>query len=180
MEFIEALRMELRKMLDDPGFGVKSLIKLERSARAGRAFLITLSGKVGDVVVGGQTIENDPDAEETLESGLAVNTAVGPVGLPSPSFGPIAPAPFMETGGAAMIRELVKLVPQMIAGKDGSKAESLTNLIDALAVARSQGMTDVAAELEKKIVGKSLDGDRPVGYARVVSENNSKVEEVTP
>src|SRR3990172_4747886 len=48
MELVEALKAELRKMLDDPNFGVKTLVKLERSARAGRSFLIAMSGKTGD------------------------------------------------------------------------------------------------------------------------------------
>jgi len=63
-----------------------------------------------------------------------------------------------ETYGATVIRELIPALKGMMQGQKETP-ESLTY---AIATARRHGMMDVAAELELKLVGKKLDGQRPV------------------
>ncbi len=62
-----------------------------------------------------------------------------------------------ETFGARLIQEIVAALPHILA-----RPQSPESLVHALVMARIHGMTDVAAELEKKLVGYALDGERPV------------------
>lgn len=175
MDLVEAFKIELRKLIDEPNFGVKTFVKLERVARACRGFFIALSGRIGDIS-GAQMIEGDPDAESLPGSFM---TAGGVVPLPSPSFGALAPSPLTETGGAAMIRELVKMVPQIL-GQSAQKnnGTSLKTLIETLAIARDHDMTDLIVELEKKILDKLADDPRPQAVLKPHEED--KIEEVSP
>ena len=66
-------------------------------------------------------------------------------------------APNAETYGATILRQLLPAIQNF------NKQESPSMLVDAIANARRLGMTDVAAELEKKLTGgKALDGERPI------------------
>jgi hypothetical protein len=72
-----------------------------------------------------------------------------------PNLGSMSSA---ETYGATVIRELVPALKSMMQGQK----ETPESLTWAIATARRAGMTDLAAELELKLVGKKLDGERPV------------------
>jgi hypothetical protein len=63
-----------------------------------------------------------------------------------------------ETYGASILRQLIPAL------QDFRKAQNETPeaMVHAITLARRNGMTDVAAELEKKLTGKPLDGARPV------------------
>ena len=88
-----------------------------------------------------------------------------------PNFANVGSA---ETYGATVIRELVPALKGMMQGQK----ETPESLTWAIATARRAGMTDLSAELEQKLVGKKLDGERPVeGKLKSVEEY---LDEVTP
>src|SRR5208337_5079347 len=64
----------------------------------------------------------------------------------------------IESFGAQFIRQLVPA----LAAIQQRTTETPELLAIAIATARRSGMTDVAAALEEKLVGKRLDGPRPV------------------
>lgn len=64
----------------------------------------------------------------------------------------------VETYGASVIRQIL---PALV-GYQKAQQETPYMLVQALVSARQAGMTDVSAELEKKLLGKSLDGKRPI------------------
>jgi hypothetical protein len=76
-------------------------------------------------------------------------------------------APNVETYGATIIREALSAMT----GFQKAQAESPDRLVEAIAAARRAGMTDVAAELEKKLTGKALDGARPITGGPVTVES---------
>ena len=67
--------------------------------------------------------------------------------------------PNVETYGASFLRTIVA----QLTAHQNSALQSPEMLVSAIAAARRDGMPDVAAELEKKLLGKGLDGARPVG-----------------
>jgi len=74
--------------------------------------------------------------------------------LPGPGGDPSG----VETYGATIVRQLIPLIQSY----QQTQRETPESLVYAIASARRAGMTDVAMELEKKLVGKTLDGPRPV------------------
>jgi len=105
--------------------------------------------------------------ERVAESGAMVLRALGGVaeaisGIKTEQLSdgePITAAPPAETFGARMIQELMAMVPQLM----GKKNEDPRKLVDALIAARRAGMTDVAAELEVRLVGKPFSEIGAVG-----------------
>lgn len=77
-----------------------------------------------------------------------------------------------ETYGAQMMRQIVAAVQEY----QKSSKETPENLAEALAVARREGMPDVAAELEKKLLGKTLEGNKPIDKASTVQDYLDKVD----
>jgi len=67
-------------------------------------------------------------------------------------------APGIEAYGSSVIRQLIPALTSY----QKSQQESPQALVQAIADARRAGMDDVAAELEKKLLGKALPGERPV------------------
>ncbi len=63
-----------------------------------------------------------------------------------------------ETYGASILRQLIPALQSY----QKAQHETPEALVHAITLARRNGMTDVAAELEKKLTGKPLDGERPV------------------
>lgn len=63
-----------------------------------------------------------------------------------------------ETYGSSILRQLIPALQDF----RKSQNETPEAMVQAITLARRNGMTDVAAELEKKLTGKSLDGERPV------------------
>jgi len=64
----------------------------------------------------------------------------------------------VETYGSQLLRQLVPVLQNY----QKVQQETPENLVHAIVTARRNGMTDVAAELEKKLTGKALDGERPL------------------
>ena len=64
----------------------------------------------------------------------------------------------IEAYGAQIIRQIIPALSNFQkAQNEGPEA-----MVNAIAIARRCGMDDVAAEMEKKLLGKALDGERPV------------------
>lgn len=130
---IEAVRKELRKLLDAPDLE-------DRLGEIGRAAL-----QADDFVMCFRAPEVRMHAEHKI-------TLPGVVSSPTNA----------ETYGATVIREV------MAAARDWKTTEAQrdfdkpTEIILAMTAARQAGMTDVSAELEKKLLGKQLNGPRPV------------------
>jgi len=129
----EAIRVEIRHVLDEGPFTIQVASRVERIAMAARSIL----GAVGNV----------PEAIARIKDDQADDA------------NPIANSSAAETFGARLIQEIVAVLPAVLGRKQEQSPEALTQ---ALVVARSYGMTDVAAELEKKLVGRVLDGERPI------------------
>jgi hypothetical protein len=64
----------------------------------------------------------------------------------------------IETIGMNFIRQIMA----GLAAQQSTVLQSPELLTNAIAAARRDGMTDLAAELEKKLLGSPVDGDRPV------------------
>jgi len=81
--------------------------------------------------------------------------------------GPIGVMPNnAETYGAQMMRQIIAAWQEY----QKTSKESPDNLVEALATARREGMTDIAAELEQKLLGRKLDGEKPVDKAPTVQD----------
>jgi hypothetical protein len=113
--------------------------------------------------------------ERIAESGAMTLRAIGGVaeaisGIKTEQLSdgePITTAPPAETFGARMIQELMAMVPQLM----GKKNEDPRKLVDALIAARRAGMTDVAAELEVRLVGKPFSEIGAVGPVSAEDED---------
>ena len=140
-ELSEALRTEIRTALDAGGgpFDVNVARRVYDLAIAARDMCIAASSTVKDAI---DQIKDTNGPMETLDSPDTPESA----------------AQVSESFGARMIRELLAVVPSL--GRSGG--QDPRELVHALAEARSRGMHDVAAELEKKLFGRELTGPRPV------------------
>jgi hypothetical protein len=125
---VEAIRIELKKLVEMPDLDVH-LGEIARVAHQADDLLVCLK------------------SPEAVMQGEHAITAMPGVGL---ALGPNNP----ETYGATMLRQLV----EAFSAKKQANNESPEAITEALAVARREGMTDVAAELEKKLLGKAIDG----------------------
>jgi hypothetical protein len=130
----ETLRTEIRQILDEGEFTIATASRLERVAHAAKEALAAFGGVPEAIakVKDDQTVDGEP-----------VTFTDNPA----------------ETFGARMLKEIVASIAAITAAP---KKESAEGLVQALITARENGMTDVAAELEKKLCGKPLDGERPV------------------
>ncbi len=148
-QLVTSIRKELKRLMDSPEFE-NNLTSISRFAAQADELLMHVRAP-----------------EQVMRrSGIGMaNPNVGD------EYGPMMGA---ETYGATFIRELLPAL-KGIAQAQKETPESLTF---AIAVARREGMTDLAAELEQKLVGKRLDGARPVdGKAPTVA---SYLEGTTP
>jgi hypothetical protein len=105
-------------------------------------------------------IVKDPKA--VLEDDHEVTTPLAPMAPPS-----------AETFGAKMIREVLAAMP----GIEDAKTKTPAAMVSAIVLARQNGLTDVSAELEKQLVGRVLDGDRPVTEVHLVGLIPKRVED---
>lgn len=132
---VEAIRIELKKIVDDPDLENR-LDELGRIANQSCDLLSCLKS---------------PEAvmrhEHRIIGGMPVGGGLGGgMAMAAPGNA--------ETYGAQILRQLV---PALMEYQRASK-ETPERLTEALATARREGMTDVADELEKKLLGKVLDG----------------------
>lgn len=149
-ELAEALRSEIRKALDADGkpFDVVVAQRVYDLAIAAKDMCVAATAGVGETI---KTLANNGGPIESL-------------GELEPGA-PAVQAQASETFGARILRELMTtLRPQ--------KTEDPTQLVHALAEARRSGMTDVARELEVKLFGSELTGERPIAPAIDVPEGS--------
>lgn len=147
---IEAIRTELKKIVDDP--------KLEnRLGELGR-----LANQADDLVA----CVRAPEAVmlgEHKNFGMYSGGGVVPGVMPNNA----------ETYGAQMMRQIIAALQEF----QKANKETPERLAEAIAVARREGMTDLAAELEQRLVGKPLDGDRPINEPPSVEDYLRKADE---
>ena len=141
----DAIRKELRRLIDEPDLDL---------GRIGHMAL-----QADDLLVFTSTPEDVMRGKQTIPNGIAWD----------PNLSGASPMSSAETYGATVIRELVPALKSMLQGQK----ETPDALVYAIATARREGMTDLAAELEHKLVGKRLDGKRPV-------EGRATVEDYLP
>jgi len=133
MSLADALRVEIQKVLDEGPFTIQTAMRIERIADAAKSVLAAAGGVAAAI----ERVKTDQTADEN----------------------PIAYSSAAETFGARMVQEIVAVLPQLLGARTQQSPEAL---VHALVMARLHGMTDVAAELETKLVGRPLDGERPV------------------
>lgn len=142
-ELAEALRSEIRKALDADGkpFDVVVAQRVYDLAIAAKDMCVAATAGVGETI---KTIANNGGPIESL-------------GELEPDA-PAVQAQASETFGARILRELMTtLKPQPTQDTSAPLV-----LVHALAEARRTGMTDVARELEVKLFGAELVGDKPI------------------
>lgn len=144
----EALREELRRVLEDDGQPFTALVarRVYDVAIASKDLLVAAAGKTT-----ASTVASILDNQGPLEN----LTAPGAI---------TAPAIAAETFGARMLRELLAILPSLrpklpLANEEPEDPKAL---VQAIAQARQLGMSDVAEELEHKLFGHALEGARPV------------------
>ncbi len=161
-ELAEALRSEIRKALDADGkpFDVVVAQRVYDLAIAAKDMCVAATAGVGETI---KTIANNGGPIESL-------------GELEPGA-PAVQAQASETFGARILRELMAtLKPQPTQDTSAPLV-----LVHALAEARRTGMTDVARELEVKLFGTELIGDKPIAPAiRVNADEESPVEITVP
>lgn len=131
----DAIRKELQRLLDAPDLDL---------------------GRIGHMALQADDLLSFTSTPEDVMRGK--QAAVPPVGWDGNTIGGLTPMSSAETYGATVIRELVPAFKSMMQGQK----ETPETLTYAIAAARRAGMTDLAAELELKLVGKKLDGERPI------------------
>jgi hypothetical protein len=130
---IEAVRKELKKLLDAPDLE-------DRLGEIGRAAL-----QADDFVMCFRAPEVRMHAEHKI-------TLPGVVSQPTNA----------ETYGATVIREALAAIKDFKTAESQRDFDKPTEIILAITAARQAGMTDVSAALETKLLGKALGGVRPV------------------
>jgi hypothetical protein len=90
----------------------------------------------------------------------------GPITLPNNS----------ETYGAQILRQIIPALQEY----QRANKETLEAITEALAVARREGMVDVAAELEKKLLGKKLEGEKPIAVSPTAVIGEKELEDWQP
>jgi hypothetical protein len=145
----EALRNEIRVALEAGGkpFDINVARRVYDLAIAARDFCIAATDTVKE------TIDQIKDVGGAMES-------LVPQGSPEP------PVQAAESFGARIFREMLALAPSIRVGLPpatptaeplvASGTESLA-LVHAIAAARERGMPDIAASLEKRLLGSAID-----------------------
>lgn len=154
-DLAEALRNEIRKELDAGGkpFDVNVARRVYDLAIAARDMCLAATGSVKEVV---DQIKETNGPLETL-------------GEPDPSA-PAVQAQASETFGARIIRELMAMLPIPGGLPATPKEPSLQDLVAAIADARERKMPDLAAELERKLLGTPLE-TQPITRVEVVDNS---------
>jgi hypothetical protein len=130
----EAISKEFKQILEEGPLTIQTCSRLERIAGAAKGLLAA----VGGVAEAFYKVKEDQAEEDS----------------------PIVTTSAAETFGARLVQELIAVLPSLIGSK--SKSASPDALVHAIYMARIHGMTDVAAEMETKLLGRPLDGERPV------------------
>lgn len=133
----EAMRADLKKLLDMEIFDSGVLKNLIRKAKAAQQYLMAdaLIGQGGDIL--GEEMGDAPSS----------SMLVGP----SPSFlgGGLGAGLNSETFGAKIIREVFPMLTDL----ERIKQQSPERLVDAIAAARVNEMHELADQLERRLLG---------------------------
>lgn len=130
-----ALHAEVQRILNSGPFTIQIASHIQEFTEACKRVL---------AAAGGIAVAIDSIKDDQNEDGQAIAYSSAP-----------------ETFGARVIQEIVAVLPKLV-GARPTQMQSPEALVHALVMARAHGMTDVAAELETKLVGRPLDGERPV------------------
>lgn len=165
-----ALRDEIVRLAGDGEFTSKTLSAILRVASTGQKVLQAMDPQIPTA------------APRNALSGIFPNPGVGPVdgmGIgegDGDGYQTVGVAQAAETFGSNVMRQLMDALPKLI----GDQRMTPEKLVSAIADARRFGMTDVAAGLEKKLLGSALDGSRPVSDPVVVPASRAFPPIVTP
>lgn len=133
----EAMRADLKKLLDGEIFDSGVLKNLIRKAKAAQQYLMA-DALMGS---GGEILNDDLDSSLGSPGSLLYGggTSLGGLGASLNS----------ETFGAKIIREVFP----MLADLERVKQQSPEKLVDAIAAANEAGMTDLADMLKERLLG---------------------------
>jgi hypothetical protein len=134
-QLTEALRAEIRKILDNDGkpFDIMAAQRVYDFAIAAKDMLTVSVRGVEDAI---GVIAQNNGAMESLNNGE-----------------PPTPEQASETFGARMLRELLATLPKLMS----KQSEDPITLVAAIAEARERGMSDLAARLEQRLMGTPLE-----------------------
>jgi hypothetical protein len=141
----KAIREEIKRLADEEKFTLGMLRAIERVAAHGRAML---SGTAElDALLGGGSGPLDlDDLEDDLLGG---SSYIG---------GGISTSSTAENFGSRAMRELTAMLPKILEARNRT---STVELVRALAVARKEGLDEVAADLQEQIKGAKEDEPVP-------------------
>jgi hypothetical protein len=139
-ELVDALRAEFRRLIEDEKF-MENLTTLERLASHARDLAMTLG--VPDAVVRG------PRGGAQVAMGGFYDTAQGTQGNSTFSMNPSGNP---EQFGARAIRELVGLAPDIASRIGKALRQTPASVVDAITKAKAEGLTELAAKLEAKLL----------------------------
>lgn len=131
----EQIRRELRAVLDGEPFGIPALKRIATVATAGQQLLQALSPVDPALLNARRNALSAPGAVYTP-------TLAEDIALPNSFVGGSAG----ETFGATALRELKELLPRLLDGR-----RSPTQIVQAMAVARREGLPEVEAALRAEL-----------------------------
>jgi len=147
-DLVESIRAELLKLVQ--GDLDKNLVAIGKlSSRARDLFMVL---KNPEAAVKGRRISSYEDGEDSYSSSGTVMSNPGSLNGSA------------ETFGAKAIREIIGVLPSLLSMQN----ETPSSLVIAASIARDRGMTDLSAEIERKLVGRVLEGDRPIDKDRML------------
>lgn len=146
----KAILAEIKTLADSENFTLGTLKSIERVAAHGRAML-----------------QGTAELDALLGGGL--NVGQGEIGMPDlniddiesdlmGSYSAIAASSPVENFGSRAMREVVAMLPKILEGRNKT---STIELVRALAVARKEGLDDVAKDLEQQIKGVTAETPKP-------------------
>ena len=149
-----AIREEIKRLADEKEFTLGTLRSIERVAAHGRAMLqgtADLDGLLGGRG-GGADMEIDGLADDLMGNYSGV----------------ISGSSSVENFGTRAMRELTAMLPKILEGRN---RPSTVELVRALAVARKEGLDEVAKDLQKQIKGATTDTPKPATPLKRTAES---------
>lgn len=148
-ELVESIRAELLKLVQAPDID-KNLVAIGKLSQRARDLFMVLKNPEAAIKSRRVSELNSYSDSDSVESVFNSNV----VGMSNGST---------ETFGAKAIREIIGALPSLM----NAQNETPSALVIAASIARDRGMTDLSAEIERKLVGHTLEGDRPVDKERM-------------
>jgi len=153
----EALRAEILKLATDGDPGSDGaltagvLLRIMRVAKTGRDLMVSLETSPSNLagMVGRPNLPSLSLSPAALYGDGDGDIQAGSVGM---AF-PYAPSSPNENFGMTAIREIIAAVKSHIEGRNTPAVEyvSIVELVEALAIAKKEGLDDVARELESQL-----------------------------